>query len=66
MKVLKSQHGIGTYVEHYLADKAAVNNLKMRLLLFCNEHGVALDNYNCLVKCVKESCPDSQVADSVL
>ena len=34
----------------------------MRLLLFCNEHGVALDNFDCLVKCVKSCCPDSQIA----
>ena len=64
MKLRRSQYSIGVYNECHLADKAALNNFNMRLLLFCNEHGVALENYDCLVKCVKECCPDSRIAQS--
>ena len=64
MKQKKSQYSVRVYSQRHLADKAASNNFNMRLLLFCNEHGVALDNYDCLVKCVKECCPDSRIAQS--
>ena len=62
MTCKKSQISVGYFSEHHLADRKAVNNFHMRLLLFCNEHGVALDNFDCLVKCVKSCCPDSQIA----
>ena len=65
MKNKKSQKLVGTYQEHHLADRTALNTFYMRLLLFCNEHGVALENYDCLVKCVKQCCPDSKIARSV-
>ena len=58
----KGQRSVGFFSDRHLADRRAVNNFHMRLLLFCNEHGVALDNFDCLVKCVKSCCPDSQIA----
>ena len=62
MTLKKGQRSVGYFSQRYLADRKAVNNLHMRLLLFCNKHGVALDNFNCLVKCVKSCCPYSQIA----
>ena len=62
MKMKRSQQSIGVFSEHHLADRKAINNFNMRLLLFCNQHGVALENYDCLVKCVQECCPDSKIA----
>ena len=64
VKQRKSQHLVGVYSQRHLADKAASNNFNMRLLLICNEHGVALDNYDYFMKCVKECCPDISIAQS--
>merc|ERR1712082_30285 len=60
----EGQNSIGFYSERHLANRTALNTFYMRLLVFCNEHGVALENFDCLVKCVKSSCPDSQIAQS--
>ena len=64
MTLKKGQKSVGFYSERHLANRIALNTFHMRLLLFCNEHGVALENFDCLVKCVKSSCPDSQIAQS--
>ena len=60
----RSQQSIGVFSQRHLADRRAINNFNMRLLLLCNQHGVALENYDCLVKYVQECCLDSKIARS--